>query len=58
MSVFPDLGRYAGTVLGAYGVTLALLAFLVAVTALRAARVRRALAAAEAQRRRDGTPQT
>ena len=30
--MMPDLGRYAGTVLGAYGVTLALIALLVAVS--------------------------
>ncbi len=44
-----DLGRYAGTVLGAYGVTLALIAALVIVSVLRAARVRRALREIETQ---------
>lgn len=48
----PDLGPYAGTVLGAYAVTLALLAVLVGLSLWRAARVARALAAAEAARRR------
>lgn len=42
-----DLGKYAGAVLSAYGVTLALLAGLVAVTLVRGARVRRALAEQE-----------
>lgn len=42
-----ELGRYAGAVLGAYGVTLALLGALVLASALRAAAVRRALARIE-----------
>lgn len=45
--MIPDLGKYAGVVLGAYGVALGLLAALVLVTALRAAQVRRALARVE-----------
>jgi heme exporter protein D len=48
--VIPELGRYAGTVLGAYAVTLGLLGGLVAVSLWRAARVRRRLAALEARR--------
>jgi heme exporter protein CcmD len=44
------LGGYAGTVLGAYGVTAGLLALLVAVSWRRAVRVRQALARAEARR--------
>lgn len=47
----PDLGSYAGTVLGAYAVTLALIAALVGLSAWRAARVAQALAKAEARRR-------
>ena len=39
--MMPDLGAYAGTVLAAYGVTVALLAGLVAVSCWRAARVAR-----------------
>lgn len=50
----PDLGPYAGTVLGAYGVSLALIAGLVAVSLRRAARVAHALAAAETRRGCDG----
>jgi heme exporter protein D len=50
--MMPDLGRYAGAVLGAYGLTLALLALLIGATWLRARAVKRRLAAAEA--RRDG----
>ena len=49
----PDFGRYAGTVLAAYGVTLALLALIVAVSWGRAVRVRRRLAAVEARRKPD-----
>jgi heme exporter protein D len=47
--VIPELGRYAGTVLGAYAVTLALLGGLLVVSLWRAARVRRALAEIETQ---------
>jgi heme exporter protein D len=48
--VMPELGRYAATVLGAYGVTLGLLAALVAASWWRSAAVRRRLAAIEARR--------
>jgi heme exporter protein D len=51
--MMPDLGRYAGTVLGAYAVTLALLGLLVAVSWWRAAQVRRRLAEIEARMRRE-----
>ncbi len=44
-----ELGKYAGTVLSAYGVALALLLGLVALSLWQSARVRRAL---EAQERR------
>lgn len=49
--MMPDLGKYAGAVLGAYAVTLLLIAVLVGWTLWRGARVRRALEAAE---RRNG----
>jgi heme exporter protein D len=52
--MMPELDRSAGTVLGAYGATLALLALLVAVSWWRSARVRRRLAELEA-RLRGGT---
>ena len=45
----PDLGKYVGTVLGAYAVALVLLALLIAVTLWQGARARRALAAVEAR---------
>ena len=48
----PDLGRYSLTVLAAYGVTLALLAGLVAASLWRGAAVRRRLAALESRRNR------
>ena len=45
----PELGKYALTVLSAYGATIALMAVLVALTVLRGARVRRMLAQQEAR---------
>lgn len=45
-----DLGKYAGTVLGAYAVTLLLLAILVGASWLRAVRTRRQLERLEAAR--------
>jgi heme exporter protein D len=47
----PALGPHAATVLAAYGVTLALLGGLVAVSLWRAAQVRRALDAVESRTR-------
>lgn len=41
--MLPDLGKYAGTVLSAYAVTLALLVALVALSLWQGRRVRRAL---------------
>jgi heme exporter protein D len=46
--MMPELGRYAVTVLGAYGVTLALLGGLIGASLWRNIRVRRALEKAEA----------
>ena len=51
--MMPDLGRYAGTVLGAYGVTLALLGLLVALSWLRATQAKRRLGEIEARMRRE-----
>lgn len=48
----PELGPYAGAVLGAYAVTLILLGLLVGQSLRRAARVKRALALIEAETRR------
>jgi heme exporter protein D len=48
--MLPDLGRYAFAVLSAYGATFVLIGGLVAVTLLRGARIKRALAAAERAR--------
>ena len=50
--MIPELGRYAGTVLGAYGVTLALIGGLVGTSLWRAARTRRLLAEIELARGR------
>jgi heme exporter protein D len=44
-----DLGKYANTVLSAYGVTITILVALVAVTLWRGAKTRRALEAQEAR---------
>jgi len=54
--MMPDLDRYAGTVLGAYGVTFALLGLLIVLSLRRAARVDRALSRVEAEagRKRHG----
>ena len=46
----PDLGKYADTVLWAYGVTLALLCVIVVGSLWRGRRVRARLAAMERQR--------
>ncbi|MFO1210277.1 MAG: heme exporter protein CcmD [Amaricoccus sp.] len=48
--MWPDLGKYAATVLGAYAVTLALIALLVGASWRRSAAVRRRLAEVEARR--------
>lgn len=45
----PDLGKYAMPVLGSYAATIVLVAVLIALSLWRSARVRRALAEAEAR---------
>ena len=50
--MIPDLGKYADTVLSAYGVTFLLLGGIIGLSLWRARRVKARLAAAEA--RRDG----
>jgi heme exporter protein D len=52
--MMPDLGKYAVTVLGAWGATLGLLAALIAVTLWRGAKVKRALRAQEKRMKNDG----
>ena len=47
--MMPDLGKYAGTVLGAYGAALVLLLGLVLVTMWQGARMKRTLEAVEAR---------
>ena len=49
-----ELGKYAGTVLGAYGVTIALLLGLVWVTLRRGAEMRRRLEEQEKRMARNG----
>lgn len=50
--MMPDLGKYAVEVLSAYGVTIVLLAAIVALSVVRERRVRRDLEDAEARHRR------
>lgn len=45
--MMPDLGKYAFTVLAAYGASLALIGLLIAVTLWQGARAKRALDALE-----------
>ncbi|WP_424934210.1 heme exporter protein CcmD [Amaricoccus macauensis] len=47
--MIPDLGRYSITILGAYGITIALIGGLAAFSILRSKRVRQALDRAEAE---------
>ncbi len=49
--MIPDLGKYGAVVIAAYGVSLLLLALLVALTMWRGARVRNTLRRAEAARK-------
>ncbi len=51
--MMPDLGKYAGAVLGSYAVALALIAGIVALTLWRNAQVKRALKAVEQRQGRD-----
>ncbi|KMW57010.1 hypothetical protein AIOL_001968 [Candidatus Rhodobacter oscarellae] len=48
--MMPDLGKYAGAVLSAYGVSLALILGIVVLSVLQARRARQRLAEAEARR--------
>ncbi|GHE03411.1 hypothetical protein GCM10008024_26620 [Allgaiera indica] len=50
----PDLGKYAVTVLSAYGAAITLIVALVVWTLWRGARMRRLLREAEARRARNG----
>lgn len=47
--MMPDLGKYAGAVLGSYAASIALIVILVGWSLWRGARVRRALAEVEAR---------
>ena len=48
--MMPELGKYAGTVLGAYAVSILLIAGLVALSLWQSARTRRALNEVEARK--------
>ena len=50
----PDLGKYADTVLSAYGVSILLLVLLLVLTLWRGAKVRAALKDVEERMRRNG----
>lgn len=52
--MMPELGKYAAAVLSSYGVSLALMIGLVALSLLRGARVRRQLDEVESRRKTDG----
>ncbi len=47
--MMPDLGKYAGAVMGSYAVSVALIAALVAVSLWQGVRMKRALAEVEAR---------
>ncbi|PTV96995.1 heme exporter protein D [Rhodobacter aestuarii] len=49
-----DFGKYTVTILGSWGVTLALLAGLIMLTLVKGARVKRALAAQEERMKKNG----
>ena len=51
--MMPDLGKYAGAVLGSYAAAILLLVALVALTLWQGARMKRALAEVEARQRSD-----
>ena len=50
--MMPELGKYAGAVLGSYAMTALLIAVLVGLSLWQAARVKRALAEVEARQGR------
>lgn len=52
--MMPDLGSYAGAVLGAYGVTFLVLAGVVVLSVLRSRRVKAELETLERKQARDG----
>ncbi len=49
--MIPDLGKYAGTVLAAYGAAIGLVVALVALSLWQSARMKRALAEVEARQK-------
>jgi heme exporter protein D len=52
--MMPDLGKYAGDVLTAYGITSALLVGLVVLSLIQSARIKKRLRAAEERRKSNG----
>lgn len=55
LAILPDLGQYAGNVLGAYAVSLVLMAVLIIGSFKRAANVKKQLSDLEAQQKRQKT---
>ena len=49
----PELGKYAGAVLGSYAATIALIAVLIGVSLWRSAKIKAALAKIEARQGKD-----
>jgi heme exporter protein D len=52
--MMPDLGKYTGDVFAAYGITFVLLGGLIALSIIRAARIKKRLQAAEERRKING----
>jgi len=52
--MMPDLGKYADTVLSAYGASILLLVAIVALSLIRGRKVRAEMEAVEARQNRDG----
>ncbi|MFT6426551.1 MAG: heme exporter protein D [Celeribacter sp.] len=52
--MMPDLGKYAGDVLAAYGITFVLLGGLIALSLLKSAKVKKRLKSAEERRKTNG----
>jgi heme exporter protein D len=52
--MMPDLGKYAGDVLAAYGITFVLLGGLIALSLRTSAKVKKRLKSAEERRKKNG----
>jgi heme exporter protein D len=52
--MMPELGKYAGAVLGSYAISIGLIVVLVALSLWRARRIKKELEKVEARRRENG----